>query len=171
MADKKNTKSPRPRRKRAADPLQVTPAAAQSAPNTQPQPPPRTPFIVPIAVRWRDLDAFNHVNNSSFLTYLEEARLQWLKDVPGPWFDAHAMPVLAAAELSYRAPIAWPAHINVELFNERIGTSSLTIGHRIVDAKDSQKLYCDGRTVLVWTDPASGKAVPLPAAIRDACAL
>jgi acyl-CoA thioester hydrolase len=35
-----------------------------------------------ISVRWRDLDAFNHVNNSSFLTFLEEARLQWLQQLP-----------------------------------------------------------------------------------------
>ncbi|MDN5925229.1 MAG: thioesterase, partial [Xanthomonadales bacterium] len=33
-------------------------------------------FVANIDVRWRDLDAFNHVNNSNFLTYLEEARLQ-----------------------------------------------------------------------------------------------
>jgi acyl-CoA thioester hydrolase len=122
----------------------------------------------PIAVRWRDLDAFNHVNNSTFLTYLEEARLQWLKDVPGEWFNDHAMPVLAASEINYRAPIAWPAHIRVELHAERIGSSSLTVAHRIVDAADHARLYSDGRVVLVWMDPASGKPVPLPTAIRTA---
>lgn len=170
MAGNKKSKSPRPRRKRVADgPAQAAPAAARSAPGTQPQQSaPRALFTAPIAVRWRDLDAFNHVNNSSFLTYLEEARLLWLKDVPGPWFDAHSMPVLAAAELNYRTPIEWPASIVVELFCERTGNSSITIGHRIVDANDARKLYCDGRTVLVWTDPATGKSVALPEAIRTA---
>ena len=33
-------------------------------------------FRMPIALRWRDLDAFNHVNNSKYLSYLEEARLR-----------------------------------------------------------------------------------------------
>ena len=51
---------------------------------------------IPLHVRWRDLDAFNHVNNSSYLTFLEEARLQWLRTVPGEWFTEHAMPVMAA---------------------------------------------------------------------------
>ena len=176
MADKKNTKSPRPRRKRSAPESTKAPVAAPGQAERQhpaPQPQerqtaPRALFSAPIAVRWRDLDAFNHVNNSSFLTFLEEARLQWLKGVPGPWFDAHSMPVLAAAELNYRAPIAWPASIVVELSCERTGTSSITIGHRIVDAGDASKLYCDGRTVLVWTDPATGKPVALPQAIRNA---
>jgi acyl-CoA thioester hydrolase len=154
----------------AEKPTEAAPAGARPNPDAQQLSAPRPLFTTPIAVRWRDLDAFNHVNNSNFLTYLEEARLQWLKDVPGPWFDAHSMPLLAAAELNYRAPIEWPAAIVVELTCERLGNSSITIGHRIVDAKDAQKLYCDGRTVLVWADPATGKPVPLPEAIRNAVA-
>lgn len=31
-------------------------------------------YTASISVRWRDLDAFNHVNNSSYLTFLEESR-------------------------------------------------------------------------------------------------
>lgn len=127
-------------------------------------------FSTALAVRWRDLDAFNHVNNSAFLTYLEEARLQWLGGVPGPWFDAHAMPVLAASRLNYRSPIEWPAQLRVELRCERVGGSSLTLAHRIVDAGDGARLYCDGDVTLVWMDPANGRSVPLPQAIRDACA-
>ena len=167
---KKNTRSRKgAKQERAAEkPVEPVPGEARPTPNAQQQSAPRVLFSAPIAVRWRDLDAFNHVNNSNFLTYLEEARLQWLKDVPGPWFDAHSMPLLAAAELNYRAPIEWPASIIVELSCERLGNSSITIGHRIVDAQNPQKLYCDGRTVLVWADPTTGKPVPLPEAIRSA---
>nr|WP_266168337.1 thioesterase family protein [Dyella subtropica] len=119
-------------------------------------------------VRWRDLDAFNHVNNSNFLTYLEEARLQWLRHVPGPWFDEQSMPVLAASEINYRLPIEWPAQLHIELSCERLGNSSMTIGHRIVDAEHADRLYSDGRVVVVWMNPNTGTPVPLPQAIRDA---
>jgi len=123
-------------------------------------------FVAPIGVRWRDLDAFNHVNNANYLTYLEEARLQWLQHVPG-WFNEHSMPVLAASEVNYRRPIEWPAQLNVQLFCERLGNSSITLAHRIVDASNDA-LYSDGKVVLVWMDPATGKPVPLPPSIRDA---
>ena len=126
-------------------------------------------FVAAIAVRWRDLDAFNHVNNSTFLTYLEEARLQWLASVPGTWFDEHAMPVLAASSLNYRAPVSWPGALRVELACGRLGTSSLTLTHRVSDGADATRLYCDGEVVMVWMDPASGRSVPLPQAIRVAC--
>ncbi|HET6632474.1 MAG TPA: thioesterase family protein [Rhodanobacteraceae bacterium] len=127
-------------------------------------------FVATIVVRWRDLDAFNHVNNSTFLTYLEEARLQWLRHVPGTWFDDHSMPVLAASTVNYRQPIAWPATVHVQLGCQRLGSSSMTIGHRIVDAEDSSRLYSDGHVVMVWMDPATGTPVELPPAIRDAVA-
>jgi len=119
-------------------------------------------FTASIGVRWRDLDAFNHVNNSNYLTYLEEARLQWLKHVPGPWFDEQSMPVLAASEINYRFPIEWPAQLSVELFCLRLGNSSMTIGHRIVDAGQPEKLYSDGHVVMVWMNPHTGKPVALP---------
>lgn len=123
-------------------------------------------FTATIDVRWRDLDAFNHVNNSTYLTYLEEARLQWLSTVPGPWADKHAMPVMAASTLNYRRPIEWPNRIAVMLACEREGNSSMTVAHRMVDAKDHDRVYCDGNVIVVWVSPATGKPVPLPEAIR-----
>jgi acyl-CoA thioester hydrolase len=141
----------------------------KAAPEAAELPPTPTPlFAAALPVRWRDLDAFNHVNNSNYLTYLEEARLQWLSHVPGPWFDDHAMPVMAAVQLNYRRPIEWPAQLRVELFCERLGSSSMTIGHRLLDAEHPDRLYGDGHVVMVWMDPATGRPVPLPEAIRQA---
>jgi acyl-CoA thioester hydrolase len=122
------------------------------------------------ALRWRDLDAFNHVNNSTFLTYLEETRLQWFARLDGEWMGEHCMPVVAAVHVNYRAQLGWPGEVAVELFCERVGNTSVSIGHRIVAADDSGKLYSDGNVVLVWVDPATGKPVALPAAVRGACA-
>lgn len=125
-------------------------------------------FVAQLDARWRDLDAFNHVNNANYLTYLEESRLQWLQQIPEPWLDEHAMPVLASAEINYRRPIEWPARLRIELYAERLGNSSMTIAHRILDADDAAKFYSDGRVVVVWMDPSTGKSVPLPGAIRRA---
>lgn len=124
---------------------------------------------VPLSVRWRDLDAFNHVNNSKYLSYLEEARLRWMLSVPGQGLDDHVAPVVAAANLNYRRPIEWPAEVAIELFVERLGNTSVTIGHRIVDANDHTVLYCDGNVVMVWIDRGTGRAAQLPEAVRVAC--
>ncbi|QNP40295.1 acyl-CoA thioesterase [Lysobacter solisilvae (ex Woo and Kim 2020)] len=126
-------------------------------------------FRMPVALRWRDLDAFNHVNNSNFLTYLEEARIRWFASWGGVWVDETMAPLLAAVQLNYRMPIPYPSAVVVELFTDRLGSSSVTIGHRIV-SEDGSTLYCDGHVVVVWIDRASGRPIPLPEAVRTAMA-
>jgi len=118
-------------------------------------------FQMPIELRWRDLDAFNHVNNANFLTYLEEARIRWFESIGDPWVTDTFAPLLAAVQMNYRLPIPYPGTLMVELVTERIGTTSLTIGHRIASA-DGATLYADGHAVLVWIDRASQRPIPLP---------
>lgn len=121
---------------------------------------------IPISVRWRDMDAFGHVNNAMYLSYLEEARIRWLHALPGVPLDEHASPVVAAAHLNYRVPITWPGDVVVELWIERMGNSSIGIGHRIVSQADAARLHSDGHVVMVWVDARNGRSVPLPEALR-----
>lgn len=126
-------------------------------------------FRLPIELRWRDLDAFNHVNNSNFMTYLEEARIRWFESLGKEWLTESTAPLLAAVQMNYRVPIPYPSSVVVELFADRIGTTSVTIGHRIASA-DGTTLHADGHVVMVWIDRASGRPVPLPDVVRTVAA-
>ena len=130
----------------------------------------RNLFQMDIAVRWRDLDAFNHVNNASYLTYVEEARVAWFKTLSEDWVNQSAAPILAAITVNYRRPAAWPETVRVELFAERIGNKSLTLGHRIHSASEPGVLYADGNAVMVWVD-RGGQSVPLPGPVLAACSI
>lgn len=120
---------------------------------------------MPIELRWRDLDAFNHVNNSNFMTYLEEARIRWFDTAGEPWVTDETAPLLAAVQMNYKLPIPYPSKIVVELLADRLGTSSVTIGHRIV-SDDGATLYADGQVVMVWIDRATGRPTALPESVR-----
>ena len=162
------------KRKPAAQKTEAAPAAVAEAATPVVETPAAPAHIaelirVPLSVRWRDLDAFNHVNNSKYLSYLEEARLRWMMTLPGMGLEDSVAPVVAASNLNYRRPIGWPGEVLVELFVERVGNTSVTVGHRIVDANDGTALYCDGNVVMVWIDRETGRAAPLPEAVRDAC--
>lgn len=133
------------------------------------QPATDTSFRTPIALRWSDLDAFNHVNNARYLTFLEQARIEWFETVGEPWMTDEIGPVVATATLNFKRPVEYPANISVELFTERLGNTSVTIGHRIVAGDGT--LHCDGHVVAVWVNRRSGKPVPLPAAVRRASEL
>ncbi len=123
-------------------------------------------FTTSLDVRWRDLDAFNHVNNGTYLSYLEEARIRWFAQLGEPWVTAEFAPVIASSTLNYREPVTYPATLEIELFGEKIGTSSVVVGHRIkgVDGR----LHCDGNVAIVWIDLASGRPRPLPDGVRRA---
>lgn len=120
-----------------------------------------------IELRWRDLDTFNHVNNATFLTFIEEARIRWFDSLGEGWLTETISPLLAAVQMNYRAPIAYPSHIAVEMFVERVGTTSLTVGHRILSA-DRKTLHADGNAVLVWIDRATGRPIALPELVLKA---
>jgi acyl-CoA thioester hydrolase len=124
-------------------------------------------FRMPLQVRWRDLDAFDHVNNASFLTFVEEARIRWFASLDQPWITDQVAPLLAAVQMNYRRPISYPAELAVELTCVRIGNTSLAIGHRIVDAGGGG-VFADGHVVMVWIDRTDGRPVPLPGFLREA---
>ena len=122
-------------------------------------------FRMPIELRWRDLDAFNHVNNSNFMTYLEEARIRWFESLGKEWVTDTTAPLLAAVQMNYRVPIPYPSSVEVELFADRIGNTSVTVGHRI-SSQDGTVLHADGHVVIVWIERASGRPTPLPDLVR-----
>ena len=130
----------------------------------------RTLFQMDLAVRWRDMDAFNHVNNASYLGYIEEARVAWFKTLSADWVSESAAPILAAITVNYRRPANWPETMRVELFAERIGNKSLTLGHRIHASSDPAVIYADGNAVMVWVN-RDGESVVLPESVREACSV
>jgi acyl-CoA thioesterase FadM len=85
--------------------------------------------------------------------------------LPGQGIDEHVAPVVAAAHLNYRRQIEWPNEVAIELFVERLGNTSVSIGHRIVAATDTDTLFCDGNVVLVWIECSAGRMLAALSAI------
>lgn len=62
-------------------------------------------FVHTLQVRFRDLDAYNHVNNAVYLTYFEEARIAFITAIGmRGLFSPERSTVIAHAEIDYRAP-------------------------------------------------------------------
>lgn len=119
-----------------------------------------------LEVRWGDMDAVGHVNNATYLTYFEQARIGWFDSVEVVAMNRSRGPVMANVTCEYRRAIVYPAQLLVEVSVGTPGNSSLPTGYRIVDASDPSIEYAVGGSVLVWIDYTTGKAVPLPDAVR-----
>lgn len=114
-----------------------------------------------IAVRWGDMDAGGHVNNSRFFSYFEEARVDWLgATLDGPLF-VESGPVLAEASCDFQQPLVHPASLTINVYATPPGRSSL---RTVYDAAltDSDERVAVGTAVLVWVDVDTGEPVPVP---------
>lgn len=114
-------------------------------------------FITDVTVRFRDLDPLNHVNNSVYSTYLEEARRAYLTEAIG--YDRTELGfVLANLELSFETPVTIEDDLRVTVETVDVGRSSLRMAHEFrVDAST----VATGETVIVAVDPDAGRPTPL----------
>jgi len=112
-----------------------------------------------IEIRWADIDAYRHVNNAVYATYLEECRDEWLERVLGPAGDVWDF-VLARVAIDFRRELRQEDDtVVVRCRLERIGSSSVTLREEIRPA--SGELSAEAEAVLVARDPASGHSRPL----------
>ena len=119
-----------------------------------------------IEIRWRDQDAYGHVNNAVYLTYLEEVRDEWLERALGDAGDAWGY-VTARVAIDFRRELTQDDDaVLVRTALTRIGTSSLTLREEIV--KLDGTLSAEAESVVVARDPATGGSRPLTAAEREA---
>lgn len=138
---------------------------------------PDFPCVVPVEVRFRDVDAMGHVNNAVYLTYFEQARLAfWLAVHPGTLTGEGVDParigfVLARAECDYASPVRLGERLLVGCRAGDFGTSSFAFDYRVVaaggGAVDAEvRLVASGRTVQVAWDWTAGRKVHVGEELR-----
>jgi acyl-CoA thioester hydrolase len=114
-----------------------------------------------LQVRFRDIDAFGHVNNAVFFSYVEFARIRYLLDVLQPERPFDQLPlILARVELDFRSPITFGEEVVVETRLERIGRTSFDMVHRMTAGPEG-RLVGDVQTVLVTYDYESSRPIPV----------
>ena len=102
-------------------------------------------------VRWDDIDAFGHVNNAKYLTYIQEARFLW-----SPLLEM----VVAKAEVDYLVPIYEGGRFyDINLWVEQIGNSSFTLGYEVIG--DNGVVHAKVKTVQVAVSMETKKSRPL----------
>jgi acyl-CoA thioester hydrolase len=112
-----------------------------------------------LPIRWRDMDGYGHVNNAVFLTYLEEARDEWLLRLLGSTGGA-ADYVVARIAIDYRRELRQSdEEVTVRCRVDRLGTSSIQTREEIV-LRDGQ-IAAQADVVLVMRDRAAGRSRPL----------
>ncbi|MCE7041505.1 thioesterase family protein [Dyadobacter sp. CY312] len=124
-------------------------------------------FKMKLEVRWSDMDQMGHVNNALYLTYFEQARIEYLQEVcQWNWTETGA--ILANAYVDYRLPIVYPAPTHVYVRVSKMGNKSFEISYMIVaQIAGKEEITTTGYTTLVVFDYDKKHSVFIPETIRQ----
>jgi acyl-CoA thioester hydrolase len=94
-----------------------------------------TRFVHEVHMRWSDMDAYRHINNSAYLAYLEQARVAMFFHRQESF---NAGTVISRHEIEYLRPIVYhPQPLRVEVWIENIGGARFTVRYEIFDERES----------------------------------
>lgn len=126
----------------------------------------RLAHVERIPIRWGDMDAMGHVNNTVYFRYMEQARIGWF-DRLVPEQDAWRSTgiVIANASCNYRRALTYPGTVEVRLFVGAPGGSSVPTWYEMRLEGDPQ-LYADGAATVVFVDMKTQKSCRIPEEIR-----
>lgn len=123
----------------------------------------------PIYVRWADMDALGHVNNASFLTYLEQARINYFNDLKLWDGDLSELGlIMARIVLDYKLPLVFGDEVHVFTRCSRFGTRSLDTEQLILRVKgDQTEIAAQGTITAVVYDYQKNQSAPIPDRWRE----
>ncbi len=118
-----------------------------------------------IAIRWGDMDAMGHVNNTVYFRFMEQARIAWFESlVPRGEAWRSTGIVIANASCSFKRAMNYPGTVDVRLFVAPPGGSSVGTFYELAIG---EALYAEGAATVVFVDMARQKPVRIPETIRS----
>ena len=124
-------------------------------------------FTAQVAMRWQDMDAYGHVNNVQFLTYVEEARVEMFQSVPLSGLHKSESGILvAASDIRYRRPLFHRSEpVPIDVWVTKVGAATFSLGYEVYDADGT--VYATAGSTMVPYDFTSARPRRLTAEEKE----
>jgi len=113
-----------------------------------------------IEIRFSDLDAYGHVNNATFFTFLETARVKLFSQRFTDLMRQGLLFLVAEASCRYLQPISLTDRLLIDVNAEKVGRTSFTLSYLMHDGNGRD--FARASTVMVCFDQAAGKPAEIP---------
>lgn len=117
-------------------------------------------------LRFNDIDILGHLNNTVYFSLYDLGKAKYMEEVglrePGPVAPTS---VIADVHCSYFKPVHYGDEIYIETSCSEVGNKHFILDQEMIDSNGDIRSRC--RTVMVYIDPSTQKAVPLPQHYRD----
>jgi acyl-CoA thioester hydrolase len=124
-------------------------------------------YEMDLAIRWGDLDAMGHLNNTSYFRYFETIRIDWLNSigqVPGP---AKEGVVIVNAFCNFYRQIEYPGRVRLKLYASDPGRTTFETWVTMERSDLPGVVHAAGGATTMWVDFPKQKALELPVWLRE----
>ena len=117
-----------------------------------------------INIRFADIDSMGHVNNATYLSYFEEARIDYFeKSFEGEWDWQKDGIILVKNEIEYMVPIFLNDKVEILTKIINVGTKSFTFSYEVFKSSQNGEILCSrGSSILVSYDNVKMVSKPIP---------
>ena len=120
-----------------------------------------------LPIRWGDMDAMAHVNNTLYFRYMETVRIDWFHEI-GVLTDPQGVgPVIINAFCNFHRSLVYPGEVRVKMYASDPGRSTFETWVTMEYDHEPGVFYATGGATAIWVDMQSHKSVPLPDRIRE----
>ena len=123
-----------------------------------------------IPIRWGDMDAMNHLNNTTYFRYLETARIDWFQSLGCPPDVEGEGIVIINAFCNFYRQLEYPGNVLLKMYTSDPGGSSFESWATMERADDPGTIHAAGGATTVWVDYKAQKSRPLPDWLRKVIA-
>jgi acyl-CoA thioester hydrolase len=126
-------------------------------------------FVTPVAVRWSDIDMYQHINHATMVTMLEEARVPFLSEAFGPTITTTGL-LIAEVKVSYKGQLRLiDSPLQVTIWVNRLRAVDFTLGYEVrsVNAEPDSKPAVIAETQLAAFDIDEQRLVRLSPQHRE----
>ena len=118
-------------------------------------------------IRWGDMDAMGHVNNTVYFRYLETARIDWFRTIGCVIDPGGEGALIVNAFCNFHKQLEYPGDIVVKMYASDLGRSSFESWATIERLDDPGTVYASGGATTVWVDFPKQKSMPMPQWLRE----
>ena len=120
-----------------------------------------------IPMRWGDMDAMGHLNNTSYFRFLETARIDWMTQLGCTPLPTGEGPVIINAFCNFYKQFEYPGDVLIKMYVSEPGRSSFESWATLERTDMPGVIHAAGGATTVWVDFPAQKSVPMPAWFKE----
>ncbi len=120
-----------------------------------------------LPIRWGDMDAMGHVNNTVYFRYMEIIRIEWMHGIGAAPNPQGQGPVIVNAFCNFIRQLEYPGEVLAKHYVANPGRSSFDTFITLERTDQPALIYAEGGALTVWTDFQLQKSAPMPDWLRS----